>query len=125
MLGPIDTVRLFTADLDRALAFYRDRLGMEPAIADDAMAIFDTGSAKLMLEVVDPEEDAEAADELIGRFTGVSFAVNDIRAAHAGLSERGVTFDGRPELQPWGGALAHFFDADGNVLTLVQYPSAD
>lgn len=120
MLGPIDTIRVFTGNLVDATAFYRDALGMKLAIEDEAMAVFDTGGTKLMLEVIDPEE--EGAAELVGRFTGLSFAVRDIRAAFAGLSERGVSFDGRPEIQPWGGALAHFFDPDGNVLTLVQYP---
>lgn len=123
MLGPIDTIRIFTTDLARARDFYRDALGMTLAIDDEAMAIFDTGGTKLMLEAVEPEE--EGAADLVGRFTGVSFAVRDIRAAFAGLTERGVSFDGRPELQPWGGALAHFFDPDGNVLTLVQYPLPD
>ena len=123
MLGPVDTVRLFTRDLDKALAFYRDKLEMEPAIADEGMAIFATGSAKLMLEVLDDDEDE--ADELVGRFTGISFAVEDIRGTVAALQAKKVTFDGRPELQPWGGALAHFFDADGNILTLVQYPRPD
>lgn len=123
MLGPIDTIRIFTQDLGAALSFYRDKLEMTPAIEDEHMALFDTGSAKLMLEAIDPEEDT--AEELVGRFTGISFAVSDIRGAFAALEKAGVSFDGRPELQPWGGALAHFFDPDGNVLTLVQYPLPD
>lgn len=124
MLGPIDAIRLFTADIGRATSFYEIILGRAPAVADEAMAIFDTGSTKLIIELID-EEDGDDADELIGRFAGVSFAVPDIRAAHKQLSDAGVTFDGRPEIQPWGGALAHFFDPDGNVLTLVQYPLPD
>jgi catechol 2,3-dioxygenase-like lactoylglutathione lyase family enzyme len=123
MLGPIDTVRLFTDDTARAAAFYRDALGLKEVVSDEGLAIFDTGSAKLMLEAIDPE-DAEG-DDLIGRFTGVSFAVADIRGTVSALEAKGVTFDGRPELQPWGGALAHFFDPDGNILTLVQYPTPD
>ena len=39
------------------------------------------------------------------------------------LEARGVTFDGPPERQAWGGVLAHFQDPDGNILTLVEYPS--
>lgn len=121
MLGPIDTVRLFTANTAKAAAFYRDALGLREAVSDEAIAVFDTGGAKLMLESVEGED----VDELVGRFTGVSFAVTDIRAAVAALESKGVKFDGRPELQPWGGALAHFFDPDGNILTLVQYPTPD
>ena len=124
MLGPIDTIRLFTGNMARAVAFYETIFEAAPAVADEAMALFDTGSVKLVLEVIG-EEDGEEGAELVGRFTGISFAVEDIRAAHAALTEADVTFDGRPEIQPWGGALAHFFDPDGNVLTLVQYPQPD
>lgn len=123
MLGPIDTVRLFTVNLGKSLGFYQDKLGMKPAVSDETFAIFDTGSAKLMLEMLEPG--SEEAEDLVGRFTGLSFAVPDIRAAVAEMEGKGVPFDGRPELQPWGGALAHFFDPDGNVLTLVQYPLPD
>lgn len=121
MLGPIDTIRLFTKNAAKAAAFYRDALGLREAVSDDAIAVFDTGGTKLMLEAVDGAD----AEDLVGRFTGVSFAVADIRAAVSTLDAKGVKFDGRPELQPWGGALAHFFDPDGNILTLVQYPSPD
>jgi len=125
MLGPIDTIRIFTADLTKALPFYRDRLGMTPAITEDVVAIFDTGSVKLVLEAIDKVDDPEEADELVGRFTGISFATPDIRASGAAMEAKGVVFDGRPELQPWGGALANFFDPDGNILTLIQYPLPD
>ncbi len=57
--------------------------------------------------------------------TGIAFAVADIRAAYAALSDKKVRFDGRPELQPWGWALAYFFDTDDNILTLIQYPLPD
>ena len=85
---------------------------------------FANGETKLMLEAIDPQDEDEAI-ELVGRLTGISFAVADIRAAYAALSDKKVRFDGRPELQPWGGALAYFFDTDDNILTLIQYPLPD
>jgi catechol 2,3-dioxygenase-like lactoylglutathione lyase family enzyme len=124
MLGPIDTIRVFTTDLPKAIAFYRDALEMKLAISDETMAIFANGETKLMLEAIDPQDEDEAM-ELVGRLTGISFAVADIRAAYAALSDKKVRFDGRPELQPWGGALAYFFDTDDNILTLIQYPLPD
>ena len=39
-----------------------------------------------------------------------------------GNRQMGDDFDGFPEAQEWGGALAFFYDPDGNVLTLVEYP---
>ncbi|NMM45785.1 glyoxalase [Rhodospirillaceae bacterium KN72] len=123
MLGTIDTIRLFVFDLKKSIPFYTDVLGNEPAFQDEDCAIFQSGTVKLMLERVLPDDADE--EEMVGRFTGISFAVQDIRKAFAELQARKVQFDGRPEIQPWGGALAHFFDPDGNVLTLVQYPTPD
>jgi predicted enzyme related to lactoylglutathione lyase len=82
--------------------------------------LFDTGTCTLIVEAWDADDEEGRA--LIGRFTGVSFDVSDIGATQATLDERGVRFDGQPETQGWGGQLTHFYDPDGNVLTLVQLP---
>ena len=66
MLGPIDTIRVFTTDLPKAIAFYRDALEMKLAISDETMAIFANGETKLMLEAIDPQDEDEAI-ELVGR----------------------------------------------------------
>ena len=110
-------VRVFVTDMDRALAFYRDTLGWPVKVSDDGFAVFGAGGADVVVETGDPADAEEAA--LIGRFTGISFAVDDIEHAHRLLSEAGVRFDGPPQAQDWGGTLAHFFDPDGNTLTLV------
>lgn len=120
MPAPIGAVRVFVRDVAKARPFYEDQFGLTVVGSDDSVAIFETGQAKLMVEEIDPSE--PEADELVGRLTGICFTVEDIRGAYAELAERGVSFDDRPEIQPWGGALAHFFDPDGNVLTLVQFP---
>ncbi|MDJ0950189.1 MAG: VOC family protein [Alphaproteobacteria bacterium] len=119
-LGPIAAVRVFVSDVAAARGFYRDMLGLEESYADDGVLVFRTGSADLVVEAADPDDAEEAA--MIGRFVGVSFAVTDVRAVHAALAAKGVPFDGAPEVQPWGGVLAHLRDPAGNVLTLVQLP---
>ncbi|MEQ9491655.1 MAG: VOC family protein [Alphaproteobacteria bacterium] len=116
----IGAVRVFTADIDAARDFYDKKLGLPLLHHDDETAIFDTGQAKLIVEAADPSTGEEA--ELIGRFTGFSFTVDSVAACFSDLRLKGVTFDGFPETQEWGGALAFFFDPDGNVLTLVEYP---
>jgi catechol 2,3-dioxygenase-like lactoylglutathione lyase family enzyme len=64
-------------------------------------------------------------------FTVLGWVVDDIAAAVAGLTARGVTFHRYPgmdqdELGVWtapGGArIAWFPDPDGNVLSLTQHP---
>lgn len=117
-------VRIFVRDIVAARDFYAGALGL-PLIADgaaDGYCVFDMGGADLVLEAVPVDAPADE-QALVGRFTGVSFAVADIVATHARLIAQGVHFSGAPEHQPWGGVLATLNDPAGNGLQLVQYPS--
>jgi lactoylglutathione lyase len=112
-------VRVFTHDWAASAAFYRDILELPEKFSDAEMgwAEFDVGGPSLAVERADPEESEHP--DLVGRFLGVSLAVDDIEALHATLVTRGVKFLGPPSRQPWGGVLAHLEDPDGNVLTLL------
>ena len=102
--------------------FYGDKLGLsvEGFSAESGYCAFDTGPTKLILETI--ASDAPADDQaLVGRFTGLSFPVDDIKGAQERLSSLGVRFSGSPEKQYWGGWLSTFKDPDGNGLQLVQY----
>lgn len=121
-LGPIDSVRVFTRNFAKAEAFYRGTLGLKILFGNTDFCVFDTGQTKLVLEA-QPPDDPES-NELVGRFTAFSFAVNGIDGLVAELKQKGVVFDEQAELQDWGGTLAHFFDPDGNILTLVQPPAS-
>jgi len=112
-------VRIFTVDWDRSVDFYQETVGLPLVFADQefAWAEFDLGGAKLGIEGL--EAGAAHLDELVGRFVGVSLAVDDIDAAYAQLLDKGVEFTMPPQRQPWGGTLAHFKDPDGNVMTLL------
>ena len=112
-------VRIFTSDWERSAAFYRTTLEL-PEVFSDASAgwaQFSAGAANIGIERVDPA-DPEGQD-LVGRFVGASLQVDDINTAYESLLGRGVEFLGPPVRQPWGGALAHFKDPDGSVLTLL------
>lgn len=114
--------RVFVTDLERSAAWYEEVLGSGPTAgaADAGYVVFDVG-AHLVLEPVDADSDIPAA-ELIGRFTGLSFAVTDVVAALAGFGSSTIDVVGQPELQSWGGTLATIADPDGNQIQLVQYP---
>jgi len=122
-LGPLVFARVFVDDLQKARLFYGMLLGLPQITASDDIAIFETQASRLLIERIDPGEDPEGA-ALMGRFTGLSFAVADASAAYEALRKKGVRFDGPPEDQDWGGRLAHFFDPAENVLTLVELPDA-
>ncbi|MDP3084454.1 MAG: VOC family protein [Rubrivivax sp.] len=115
-------IRLFVDDLGNAQAFYTDTLGLQRVASDPAhgFAAFKSAGIDLIVETV--ATDATADDRaLVGRFAGVSFAVDDIQTEAARLKAAGVVFTGAPELQFWGGWLATFADPAGNQLQLVQY----
>ena len=112
-------VRIFTRRWSEALAFYRDTVGFSLSFADEAMgwAEFDLGNARIGLERCDSQD--REAQELVGRFVGVSIRVDDLKSVYTLLKSKGAEFVGPPEKQPWGGTLAHFKDPDGNILTLL------
>ena len=119
VIGPIESVRVFTRDLTLARKFYARGLGLTEKTSGPGYALFATGGADLVLEQVDGDD--PESDGLAGRVAGFSFTVEDCVATCRKLVGVGVDVVGAPELQPWGGVLAFVEDPDGNVLTLVQH----
>ena len=121
----LNTARIFVRDIDHAKHFYNGKLGL-PIKADGSKygyCVFKAGSTELVVEAV--AEDAPEEDKvLVGRFTGLSFTVQDAEAKHRELAARGVPFTGLPEMQLWGGILATLQDPSGNELQIVQQPAA-
>lgn len=115
--------RIFVRDIVEARRFYAERLGLAIEAHSDAdgFCVFDTGSTKLIVEALAADDDE--GEGLVGRFTGLSFPVDDVAAEFERLSARGVDFNDAPERQPWGGWLATFLDPAGNRLQLVQQHS--
>ena len=99
-LGPIGAVRIFVSDFAAARHFYSQALGLAESWSDgESAATFAPGSCQLVVETADPDGPEGAA--LIGRFTGLSFVVEDIAAAVRDFESRGVVFDGPPATQSW------------------------
>lgn len=113
-LGPIAQVGIMVKDLDRAVAFYRDKLGVKHLFTAPGMAFFQLGDVRLMLGQATAEYPAA---------TFLYYKVADIDDAAATLKARGVTQVEAPELahrapgmELW---LAQFRDMDGNVVFLM------
>ena len=121
----LNTARVFVKDIDAARQFYSTILGL-PLQADGSQygyCVFKAGNTELVIETVAdgaPEEDKV----LVGRFTGLSFTVQDIAKKHKKLVALGVPFTGVPEKQLWGGTLATLRDPSGNELQIVKQPAA-
>jgi methylmalonyl-CoA/ethylmalonyl-CoA epimerase len=104
-------------DLDRAVRFYRDTLGLTFLFQVPRMAFFDCGGVRLMLGLPDaPEFDHPASI--------IYYRVTDIGAAHATLVARGVSFRQPPhlvaKLATFDLYLADFRDSEGNAMALMS-----
>ncbi len=111
LLIPVD-------DLDRAVPFYRDVLGLQFLFsAPPQMAFFQCGDIRLLVGV-------PPAGQAAQRGSTVYFQVADIESVFASLNEKGVKFRGAPHIvhrtsssELW---LAEFTDFDGNQLALMS-----
>lgn len=114
----VTAFRIFVRDLAVARDFYANNLGW-PMVWDrseQGAVGFEPG----MLVIIE-EEDAEGPQaSLIGRFTGLSLAVDNLQNVYLQMKARGVPFVAAPEQQFWGGSLAHLIDPSGNIITLVE-----
>lgn len=119
-LGPLRQVSQGARDLDRAVAFYRDVLGVRLITRFGPLAFFDLGGVRLLLE---------RADDAAGTGSVLYFAVPDIRAARDELTARGVAFEDEPHVihrdddGTFGAAgeeewMTFFRDTEGNTLAL-------
>ena len=115
-----------TQDYERAVKFYCDGLGIEPA------ALWNNGQGhalvlemgKATLEIFD-EAQAETIDQIEAekRVSGqIRFAlqVPDLEAALKRLLSHGATLIHPPVLTPWGDYNVRLQDPDGMQITLFQ-----
>ncbi|HLN33333.1 MAG TPA: VOC family protein [Gemmataceae bacterium] len=116
-LSQISQIAIIVHDLDKAIAFYRDTLGMRFLFQVPKMAFFNCGGIRLMLGI--PEEPKFDHPASI-----IYYKVADIQGAYETLSARGVTFLGKPHLVAklpdhdlW---MAFLEDVDKNVLALMS-----
>ena len=115
-LSTIGQIAVQVQDLDRAVAFYRDRLGMRFLFqASPGLAFFDAGGVRLMLSR--PEGEAGGTSVLY-------FKVDDIESAAAALKDRGVTITAEPhviaKMDTYDLWMAFFRDSEGNMLGLMS-----
>jgi len=113
----IDYVNVFVSDLDQAVDFYQESLGLVLQFSESQLgyASFDAGPVRLGIAVAD-----DAQQALIGRHTGIGFTVNNLQQDYERLAALGVTFSMLPTKQSWGGFMAMFNDPDGNLFYLDQ-----
>ena len=114
-LAQIGQIAVPVTDLPRAVAFYRDSLGMKFLFQVPNLAFFDCAGVRLMLDV--PQGQNEQHSSVL------YFKVDDIEGAFATLISRGVPFEGKPYMiakmpdhELW---MTFFRDPDRNLLALM------
>lgn len=115
-VGQLDHVYYWTRDMDAAVAFYRDVLGLELLRRDGpSWAEFEVGPVRLALHGA-----VEGRPVRAGGATAV-FAVDDLDAARAALEARGVEFlEHVGEVEGFA-RFASFPDPDGNTVQIIEY----
>jgi len=102
-------------DLLRATAFYRDVVGLELLFEVPNMAFFDCGGIRILVGT------GEVAPK--NSCASIYFNTADINAEVARLREGGVTMDDATRIAQLADRdvwLAHFYDPDGNLLSLMS-----
>lgn len=116
-LNQIGQIAIPVADLERAVIFYRDVLGMRFLFqAPPGLAFFDCDGVRLLLDVPAKEQQDQYASIIY-------YKVDDLPSAVETLKARGVSFEQEPELvakmpdhELW---MAFLKDPDGNMLALM------
>lgn len=95
----------YVGDMKRAVAFYRDMVGLPVKFESPEWSEFATGTTTLALHPASMKNPAGKVE------TG--FRVEDLQAFHDAMTAKGVRFPLAPTKQDYGGTLAQFEDSEG------------
>ena len=122
----LELVPIPVSDVDRAKAFYAEKVGFNVDLDVSAETDHRVSDERRVVQLTPPGSACSIAfgigivDTPPGSVQGLHLVVSDIEAARAELVERGVEVG---EVQDLGGVLyAPFSDPDGNGWTLQQLP---
>jgi serine phosphatase RsbU (regulator of sigma subunit)/predicted enzyme related to lactoylglutathione lyase len=113
-------IPVFVRDQERSLAFYRDVLGFTVTVdysqGPDRFILVQPPGGNVSLSLLRSDDHAQ-----IGTSNGIVFVTVDVQAQFEIWSNLGVRFQHAPMLQQWGGAIAPFYDPDGNRYILAAW----
>jgi methylmalonyl-CoA/ethylmalonyl-CoA epimerase len=113
----IGQIAINVQDLRRAVAFYRDKLGLKLLYEFPGLAFFDCGGVRLMLSRAEkPEFDHPASI--------IYYRVSDITAASRALEGAGLTLEHQPrviaEMPDHDLWMSFVRDSEGNIVGLMS-----
>ena len=107
------TSTVLVQDMDRALRFYRDTLGLSLTMEQEDWALFGEGVGLMLSPEPLPQDNLNLNAVII------SLTVQDVHAAYHELIEKGVPFFVGPT-DVGGAIVASFRDTEGNILQMIQ-----
>jgi len=110
---------IHVSNMDRALEFYHDTLGLPVALIARIFNHAEVGPEEPLAKV---GLHADGKRSKRKRRTGIVFDTDNIHALYERLKTQGVRFTLKPTKMPWGGVVADFLDPDNNELEVVQDP---
>ncbi|MDQ3930788.1 MAG: VOC family protein [Chloroflexota bacterium] len=118
-LNYVSVVSVYVTDQDRAVDFFVNKLGFEKTMDGPF------GEGQRWIEVKAPDGQttinlANASEFGVtpGRFSGVSFYSDNVKATVEEMRSKGVEITEDANQQPWG-VQAQFKDPDGNGYVIV------
>jgi methylmalonyl-CoA/ethylmalonyl-CoA epimerase len=113
----IGQIAINVQNLERAVAFYRDKLGLKLLYEFPGLAFFDCGGVRLMLSRAEkPEFDHPASI--------IYYKVSDIMAASRSLEDAGVALEHEPriiaEMPDHDLWMSFVRDSEGNLVGLMS-----
>jgi len=115
MVKGVANVWVPVRDMDRAIGFYRDTLGLDLVMDSPQWSELDANGLSLGLNAREPRGAAADGGAVI------SFRSEDIDADVDELQRKGVQFTGTVTSYDWG-RIAPFKDSEGNDLQLYSSP---
>ena len=105
MANQLSYVIEFVAEMDRAVKFYRDTIGLPLKLQSPGWSEFRTGETTLALHPASEKNPAGKVE--------LAFTVPDLNAFYKEMTAKGVRFPMPPTQQDFGGTLAQFVDSEG------------
>lgn len=123
MTRPTHVISIYpVADVQRALQFYRDAIGLQVTVDLPVFAQLDTASnaALGLYERTALAKTAGLAQVPEPGGTELYLSVPDLDAAIERALAAGATMTSARAARPWGDEAAYFLDPDGNVVALAH-----
>ncbi len=141
MIKKIGCVEVPVSDMDKAVAFYENILGLKKTYEHPVWTAFDVGGTRFALAASGTKRSMESAklctscslcvlryvagrtkqDKEKPTATSVLYLeVEDLNEIYETLKEKGTKFVAEPRKQGWGGRTAVMLDPDNNILVLSE-----